>query len=161
MDWKKVEELTRHIARVQENCLLLGQRLHEIKKYELSRQIIANGQIHDNSKFRGVEWENLFSEDVEQVAIAMRHHNTTNLHHPESWAGGIKEMHPVYLGELVCDWRARSSEFGTSLTDWIEKDAKKRFRFTKRDKVYQDLYYFVNLLLEKPFDPLVEEEKKQ
>lgn len=159
MEWKRVEELTRHIHHVQQDCLLLGQKLHEKKEYELSRKLIANGQVHDNSKFFGIEWEFLFSDVPEEIAIAVKQHNQTNLHHPEAW-GKIQDMPPLYIAEMVCDWRARSSEFGSSLMEWVEKEARKRYKFTKRDRCYEDITGFVNLLLSKEFEPLPDVGKK-
>ena len=69
------------------------------------------------------------------------------MHHPESW-DGIKNMPQVYIAEMVCDWKARSSELGTNLREWINEKATKRWGFTARDKVYRDIDRFVNLLLE-------------
>ena len=52
----KVESLYNHVQNVQKNCYKLGLIL--IKSGDLfeGRTLIANGQIHDNSKFYGMEF---------------------------------------------------------------------------------------------------------
>ena len=129
-------------------------------------RLIANGQIHDNSKFSGIEWEYLNDgawprptpdPDIpwemtseELFRAALRQHVTTNPHHPEYWRG-IKAMHPDYLAEMVCDWHARSSEQGTDLMEYVKDRATERFKFTTRDRVYKDIKGFVTMLLERKF----------
>lgn len=153
----KIEFVARHIRNVEDNCLFLGKKLIERGDIDLGRKLIANGTVHDASKFHGIEFEYLSlnnpSEDDKKVKLklAVHHHNTTNPHHPEYWAGGIKEMPDVYVAEMVCDWKARSEEFGTSLRDWIDDQATKRFGFIKEDKVYKEIMEYVNLLCQTPF----------
>jgi hypothetical protein len=53
--------------------------------------------------------------------------------------------------EMVCDWKSRAETFGSSLTDYINNEATKRWKFTKDDAVYKTIMYAVNLLCEKPF----------
>ena len=54
-DDKHLKSLIRHINHVKEDSYLLGEALIS-KGEELGLQLIANGYIHDNSKFYGVEW---------------------------------------------------------------------------------------------------------
>lgn len=156
-DLEKIDALLRHIMNVQANTYLLGERLIRSGEFELGRALIANGLAHDNSKFGGIEWEHLQvnCENRQALNLAIGQHNKTNKHHPEAWAGGIKEMPRLFLAECICDWKARSSEFGSSLLDWIEGDgeytAMKRYGFSKQDEVYTNIMYFVNLLLEPIF----------
>lgn len=153
----KIEFVARHIRNVEDNCLFLGKKLIERGQIDLGHKLIANGTVHDASKFHGIEFEYLSlnnpSEDDKKLKLklAVHHHNTTNPHHPEYWAGGIKEMPDVYVAEMVADWKARSEEFGTSLRDWIDEQATKRFTFTKEDKVYKQIMEYVNLLCQTPF----------
>ncbi len=156
----KVRAIARHIRNVEDNCLLLGEKLIELGEIDLGRQLIANGYVHDASKFYGIEFEYLsLSNPTEEntklkLKLAVRHHQTTNKHHPEAWSGGIKDMPSVYLAEMVCDVKARSEEFGTALRTWIDEEATKRYGFTKEDKVYKDVMRFVDLLCQKPFENL-------
>jgi hypothetical protein len=148
-DIDKIETILRHVLSVQENCILLGKRLILQGEFNTGKLLIANGLIHDNSKFYGIEYENLFPGD-DKLEIAVSQHNTTNRHHPEFW-GGIDEMPRVYLAEAICDWKTRSSEFGSSLYEWIDNQVAKRFGYTKNDEVYERIMYFANLLCDKPF----------
>lgn len=152
---RKVDALYRHIEEVQRNCRLLGERLIERGDEELGVHLIRNALVHDQSKFSGIEWDYLMGtseteEDKLHLALAIKHHNRTNLHHPEAWLG-IHHMPSVYIAEMVCDWKARSSEFGSSLMSWIDDGAAKRFNFTKREKVYKEIISYTKLLLDEPF----------
>jgi|ERR1017187_9736593 hypothetical protein len=153
----KIDFIARHIRNVEDNCLLLGKKLIERGEITLGHKLIANGYVHDASKFHGIEFEYLSlanpgtEEDKKlKLKMAVHHHQTTNPHHPEYW-GGIKEMPSVYIAEMAADWKARSEEFGTSLRDWIEERATKRFDFTKEDKVYKEIMEYVNLLCQTSF----------
>jgi hypothetical protein len=55
---------------------------------------------------------------------------------------------------MVCDWKARSSEFGSSLNEWVEGEAMKRFDFTKNSKVHKEINFFMKLLIDPQFKPV-------
>lgn len=156
-DIDKIHNIVRHIKHVQESCFLLGERLIGQGEFELGKNLIANGLVHDYSKFFGIEWDHMFTgnPDTTSLKLAVSQHNRTNKHHPEYW-GGIHKVPRIYLAELVCDWKARSNEFGSSLVEWIESEAMKRFGFTKADAVYKEIMEFVDLLCDKPFKPVKE-----
>jgi hypothetical protein len=141
--------LIRHIEEVQKNCRILAEKLIEMGEFELAKDIIAHSFLHDQSKFYGLEWVHLTKpdEDDELVPLVVHDHTIRNLHHPESW-GGIKNMPPTFLAECVCDWKARSTELGKDFKDWIETVAFKRWKFSRKDKVYREIMRYVNLLLE-------------
>ena len=157
-DYDRLDKVIRHIENVQNACRLLGEKLIEKGDVQLGRLLIANGYIHDNSKFHGVEWDYLDEDNDERQKIAISHHNRTNPHHPEYW-GGIKLMPPLFIAEMVCDWKARANEFGTSLVDWIIGDAAKRYKYTKDDEIYKAIKYFAEMLCDKPFKQLKLEEE--
>lgn len=159
MDEKRLGNLLRHIGNVRDDCLLLGEKLIERGEEELGRRLIANGLVHDNSKFYGIEWEYLNDNRFprpdpdphrEMFLAAVQQHVTTNPHHPEYW-GNINEMPRLFLSELVADWHARSSEQGTNLMEWVKERAVERFNFSTSGRVYKEIKEFIGLLLEKPF----------
>lgn len=157
----KIDAITRHIRNVEDNCVLLAKKLIYQGEIALARELVANGMIHDASKFFGIEWENMApgcpcKEEAAKLKLrmAISHHNSTNKHHPEAWAKGIKSMPDVYLAEFCCDIKARSEEFGTSLRDWIDNIATKKWGFTKDDVVYAKIMGYVDLLCEKPFEKI-------
>lgn len=150
-DLKKLDLIWAHIEEVQRNARKLAERLIEAGESSLAIQLSTNVLGHDQSKFRGIEWDNLIDPgDKGELQLAISHHNRTNPHHPEYW-GGIKNMPKVFVAEMVCDWKARSTEFGSSIQEWIEKEATKRYDFSKRDKVWKEIQYFLKLLLEPAF----------
>ena len=157
-DIKQLDDIIRHIQLVHENCIILGKRLLEEGQPFLGRMLIYNGFQHDVSKFIGSEWEHMKFVDVKKLnkeqkiclKTAIEDHNHSNQHHPEFWES-IHKMPEVYLAEMVCDWKARSNEFGTSLEDWVNEQASKRFGFDKNDEVYKKIKYFMDLLCHPPF----------
>ena len=156
---EKIRHIARHIRNVEDNCLLLGEKLIDKGEIDLGHKLIANGYVHDASKFHGIEWDQMVPGNADadesklKLKLAVQHHNRTNPHHPEHW-GDIRLMPRLYLAEMVADWKARSEEFGTSLRDWIDNQATKRFSFSKEEKVYQEIMEFVDLLCARPFENL-------
>jgi hypothetical protein len=151
----RLSVLLRHIDNVRDSCLLLGQRLISRGEEEVGRKLIANGYKHDNSKFSGIEWlylyEDVLESEPELFKAALFQHTHTNPHHPEFWPGGIDTMPREYKGEMVCDWHARSSEFGTDLRDWVKSKATKKFRMNNSGRTYKELKELLDLLLERKF----------
>lgn len=145
----KIEAVLSHIQNVQRNCYKLGLKLIKNGEIELGRILIANGQIHDNSKFKGIEFEHLFNGSP-ILSDVVKHHSSTNPHHPEFW-GKIQSVPEVYLAEMVCDCAARSSEFGSDLRKWFEETATKKYEFSMDDEVGKKITKFADMLLEKPF----------
>lgn len=150
---EKIEKVLDHIQNVQRNCYKLGLKLIKNGETELGRNLIKNGQIHDNSKFAGIEFAELF-DDSDILWDTVKHHNSTNPHHPEYW-GSIQEMPTVYIAEMVCDCAARSAEKGTSLREWIADDATEKYNFKMEDEVGIKITRFINILLEPPFKKFV------
>lgn len=146
----KIEMVMNHILNVQTNCYKLGIKLIKKGEFELGRNLICNGQIHDNSKFKGIEFDHLFYDDP-LLSEVIRHHQSINPHHPEYW-GSIHDMPKVYVAEMVCDWYARSCEFGTSFLDWINIKAPGKFSYTEHDKVFITIKEMASLLLNRSFD---------
>lgn len=147
--YEKIEVVLDHIQNVQRNCYKLGLRLIKNGEFELGRNLIANGQIHDNSKFKGIEFDHLFFGDP-ILADVVKHHSSTNPHHPEYW-GKIQAMPEVYIAEMVCDCQARSSEFGSDVRKWFAEDATVKYGFNMDDEVGAKITKYLNMLLSKPF----------
>ncbi len=151
---EKIEVVFNHIQNVQRSTYRLGIRLIKKGEIELGRNLISNGQIHDNSKFKGIEFDHLFYGDPLLTEV-VKHHQAINPHHPEYW-GGIHNMPRVYVAEMVCDWYARSCEFGTGLREWIYNSAMEKYGFTDTSPIYDTIQEMLTLLLEPQFKPLLE-----
>jgi hypothetical protein len=151
--------VTRHIKLVQDATQLLGERLIESGETKFGLTLIANGLRHDQSKFKGVEWDFLVrvAEDdevaKEHLTIAWRQHVESNEHHPEYWES-INEMPRIFIAEMVCDWFARSQEMGTDLRAWIKETASAKYEMSLKGKAYKQVKYFVDMLLDPQFKPI-------
>ena len=150
-DFQKIDKLIEHIDNVRQNCIKLGKKLIEKGEVYLGRELIANSFLHDNSKFRGIEYEYLFLKRKKMLNIAVSHHQSQNPHHPEFW-GGIQSMPPVYRAEMSCDICARAAEFGTSPREWLLSVATKKYGFAEKDDVFIEISGYLDMLLEKPFE---------
>lgn len=150
----RLDTVLRHIKHVQDNAFLLGERLIDRGEIELGRGLIKNGQVHDNSKLSGIEWLYLHADvkdkEPEKFELAAQMHITTNCHHPEYW-GTINEVPRIYVAEMVCDWAARSSEFGNDVRQWIKESATKKYQFKTSGKVFKEVKEFLELLLDPSF----------
>jgi hypothetical protein len=144
-----------HIERVR-RCLAL---LAAVSGY--ADELIERGKVHDASKFGPEEraayiWLTEYHRCrksgepfeypdgvAEQVKLAIRHHVTSNRHHPEFHADP-NDMSDVDLVEMVCDWTAMAQEFdqdqdGGSARGWADKTVGKRVAFNaeKREFIYR------------------------
>jgi hypothetical protein len=134
-----------HIERVR-NCLTL---LADGSPYR--DELIERAKVHDASKYSPEErlpyvWLTeyhrcrrsgepfAYPEDMaERVTRAIRHHVTTNRHHPEYHADP-NDMSAMDLIEMVCDWTAMAQEFGEpggSARGWADKTIGKRVAFNE------------------------------
>jgi hypothetical protein len=117
-------------------------------KIDFGRKLIARGYLHDNSKFSGIEWMYLhMGQDVppNELTMAIQNHQSNNEHHPEFWSG-IEHMPEIAIAEMVCDWYARSSEFGTDFRNWIMTSAVQRYKIDTEGKQYASIMKYVDML---------------
>lgn len=149
-DTKHLQTVIRHIKLVQDNCEKLAWSMIENGQPEQAIDLMKNALKHDSSKLDGIEWLYL-REGSPHFDLALEQHVKTNPHHPEHWKSGIIEMPPIYIAEMVCDWKARSDEFGTDLRSWIKESAYKRYEIPPNGKVAKIVKKYLDLLLEKPF----------
>jgi hypothetical protein len=148
----KIEQVLAHISNVQRNAYKLGMKLIRGGEVKLGQNLIANGQVHDNSKLRGIEFQHLFwGSELLKETIA--HHQSTNPHHPEFWES-IHEMPEVYLAEMACDVLARAQEFGQDVREWLSASATKKYGFSMEDPCGRQLSRFIDMLTDKSFSEL-------
>jgi hypothetical protein len=144
-----------HISRVR-RCLGLLALVTEH-----GDELLDRARVHDASKFgpeeripyvwltehhrcrrSGEPFE--YPEGVaERVERAVRHHVTTNRHHPE-FHTDPNAMSDVDLIEMVCDWTAMAQEFGEaggSARGWAERTVGTRVAFNaeRRRFIYQTI----------------------
>ena len=151
LQYKHLKSLLRHIKNVHEAAVLLGERLIEKGEVQFGINLIMNSLKHDQSKFKGIEWDYLVRDsDKEMLSKSHEQHVETNEHHPEYW-GDINQMPRIYIAEMVCDMYARSTEMGTNLREYIKEQALPRYKVSPRGKVYKMIKEFLDLLLDEPF----------
>jgi hypothetical protein len=144
-----------HIERVRRCLSLLSGAT------DYGDELIERARVHDASKFgpeeripyvwlteyhrcrrSGESFE--YPEGVEEkVKWAVRHHVTTNRHHPE-FHPDPNDMSDADLIEMVCDWTAMAQEFGQdggSARGWADKTIGKRVAFSpeKQRLIYQTI----------------------
>jgi branched-subunit amino acid aminotransferase/4-amino-4-deoxychorismate lyase len=142
-----------HIERVRRCLIFLAGAT------DYGEELIERAKAHDVSKFGDEEripyvWLTEYHRCkrsgeafdypegmTDQVKRAIRHHVTTNRHHPEFHADP-NDMSEVDLIEMVCDWTAMAQEFGQdggSARGWADKTIGNRVAFNanKRRFIYQ------------------------
>lgn len=148
---EKVDKLLRHISNVREACEILGKKLIERGDIEFGVKLIALGQVHDLSKWFGIEFDYLISGEFNgEAKLAAQHHARVNKSHPEYW-GNINLMPKLYIAELCCDWLSRANEFGTDVREYVKEKAIPRYKISPQGKVYKWIKEFFDMLLDKPF----------
>ena len=99
---------------------------------------------HDSSKYMDNEFdayrakyyptENESKGDSNYIALvddryqdAWKHHYTNNRHHPEYWVdsetGAPRDMELDAIIEMISDWEACSTMFGTNTAEWYKTQA--------------------------------------
>ena len=119
----------------------LIQYLHDNERDKDALQLARRCARHDNSKFESEEMhgflqlpkegENMKNANAampESVQNFVKMHWKHNRHHPEFFAD-YHEMEELDIMEMVCDWYARSLQFGTNFKDFIKTRQANRFKF--------------------------------
>lgn len=126
-------------------------------QHEKAIEIIKRGWVHDNSKFTQDELKQLVC--INDNHASMRHagsqlpehmkaylalHYQHNTHHPEHWED-VSQMPEMDVVEMVCDWHARSTQFGTDLIEFAKTRQENRFRFPPA--MFERILDFCQILL--------------
>lgn len=107
---ESLRETIAHIRRVQQLlddvCGVLSERgrFHDASKLdepEASAFATASLQL-SQTEYGSDEYNASLSE----LAPALTHHYKNNRHHPEHWAGGVRDMTLIDMIEMLVDWKA-------------------------------------------------------
>lgn len=168
----KLNEILRHIKKVEDNCNLLAKKLLQNKEIdyinknlEFSLQLIQRGRTHDVFKLNSFEFINL-NKESKLFKLALQQHHSKNSHHPEYYKIREKKVKEIYISdpsnkiedwietksillmsdldiaEMVCDCFARSQEFGTDIKKWF-------FGNTEQDAPFKYNYSDKDLIFNK------------
>lgn len=107
-------ETRKHRERVAEIINMFIRRLLDrADKHDLTKLASPEVEVlsEQTSKLRGLPY--MGDEYKEQLAsVDMRpfldHHYAKNLHHPEHYPEGLKDMTLLDVVEMLCDWKAAS-----------------------------------------------------
>ena len=153
----------KHIKKVETNCYVLAKHYHSLGEDDFALELIKRARLHDVSKFNDFELKNLhYPNSAQDFSKALQLHHEKNSHHPEYYnhsrdlfsegnVGYAKRMTPVDVAEMVCDWVARGQEFGTSVRDWIENEATKKYSFSMTDEIGLEIQKHLAVLLAPKF----------
>lgn len=105
----------------------------QIMMNRMSREFIARGNRHDNSKLKSPEKEIYsqynealhvakygtpeYNELMVKIEPAVIHHYAENDHHPEHFKDGIYNMNLPQIIEMLADWVAAANSKGTNVID--------------------------------------------
>lgn len=99
----------------------------------MAKRVMLNCFNHDNRKVSAaIEFMHLRSADSEKFQEALDSHRKNSKHHFQYW-DDITEIPLDVIGEMVCDWYARSCEMGTSLQDYVN-DVLDKYAFTENQE---------------------------
>lgn len=103
-------ETLKHIRRVQtflrmvcDNLMERAIRHDESKLLPPEAEVFAEYTAQLKGMMYGSEG---YKDCLTAMKPALDHHYAANRHHPEHWAGGIKEMTLLDLIEMFVDWKA-------------------------------------------------------
>ena len=145
------EDTIKHKKIVLDCCLLMTKYLFSKNQITLATELLKRGCEHDNSKFESAEFRKLsqilkgdkcFTDASTQLSPeevkAIKVHWARNSHHPE-YFNDYEEMSELDILEMVCDWFARSLQFGTDFLPFVEERQENRFHFSQKkfDKIHK------------------------
>lgn len=149
-----VLKVLKHISHVQEAAQTMAFALIKDGKITEALLLLNQAMAHDAEKFKfDIFFDITQVVDKPRLKAAVLKHAQSCKHHPEYWKS-IYDMDEVSLMEMVCDWKARSSEFGTSLEDWTLKVAPIKYNYTLDSPIHRKIMYYMNLILDKKFETL-------
>lgn len=154
---KYIDDLLVHKQYMLESCNKMVKWLLNNNQEVLAIELVERAIIHDNSKFTDEEMDALgklyetkeplvnpdhILEDSDKDLI--RTHWKNNRHHPE-YFDKITDMMEIDIIEMVCDWYARSNQFGTDLMEFVHKRQENRFHFP--NEIYRKVIKYCNIMI--------------
>lgn len=152
-----IDDSIEHKKIVLDNCSLLAKHLISEGQVDLGIELLKRGTLHDSSKFDTAEFIRLASilkskkcfldanYKLSSTEInAIEHHWKHNRHHPEYFTNPSEEMTELDLLEMVCDWFARSIQYGTEFIPFIEERQQNRFHFEQ--SVFDNIHKYCTLI---------------
>ncbi|MEK6829515.1 MAG: DUF5662 family protein [Nanoarchaeota archaeon] len=148
MKWSIIKEnwnTTKHKLQVMRFMLKVCFRIirrawvHDFSKYSKHEApyFAAAGNTKD-IRYNSPEYK----ESVEvKLKSALEHHYKNNTHHPQHFKEGVKEMQPLDVIEMLCDWKASTLRYkGGNIQESLSVN-KERFGFSEQEmKNYEKFF---------------------
>lgn len=154
---KQIHDTMVHKQFVLKSCFLMAEHLYNEGQKDLALSLMQRAANHDNSKFNKEELYNLALINDNNMSFInpnskldkeneklIELHWKNNSHHPEHFEN-YDDMSELDIIEMVCDWHARSSEFGTDLMEFFETRQKNRFHFS--DEQYNKIKNYCQIII--------------
>ena len=151
-----IQETLLHKSFVIKACIKMSNYLSSEDKKDLAILLLNRANIHDNSKLVGPELELLSSIYGNQSAFidpkvqlsnnekdVIEKHWENNRHHPEHFED-FDNMSELDILEMVCDWYARSMQYGTDFLEFVRVRQETRFHFS--DEMFEKVYKYCEIL---------------
>ena len=155
MDIDKLErmadDIITHKIYVLQICQKVFKYLCDNNQSQVGIDLLKRAATHDNSKFSESEFERMASilktdecfknakyKLSKEERDIIRLHWKNNRHHPEHF-NDINQMSDLDIWEMVCDWYARSLQYGTNFLEFVSTRQKNRFDFPEQqfEKIYK------------------------
>ena len=130
-----------HKDLVLASCWKMANYYISVHDIDRAIEIVQRGWLHDNSKFNEDELVALAQINDDKISMRdpckalsqdskafLKLHYLHNTHHPEHW-DDVTQMPEMDVVEMVCDWHARSVQFGTDLIEFAKTRQESRFHF--------------------------------
>lgn len=153
----QIEDTIIHKKYVLDSALKMFHYLCAQGKDELGLELLKRATVHDNSKLEDDELFLLsrvsdrheaftdpqYTLNDKQKAMIQEHWKR-NPHHPEYYEDS-SQMSELDILEMVCDWYARSMQYGTDLLEFARTRQENRFHFNK--EMYKKVIRYCKILV--------------
>ena len=151
-----INDTITHKKYFMESAMRMSKVLLEENKEELAIELLKRAAYHDNSKFDKDEMCSLSAISCKKALIdpninmdqhtqqILEHHWRKNRHHPEHFKD-VRDMKEIDILEMVCDWHARSTQYGTDLLEFVEVRQENRFHFP--DDMFKKIWNYCNIII--------------
>lgn len=126
---KSFSDTVSHIRLVQSKLriivefLLLRAELHDVSKLNEPE---LSGYEGLSEAVKGLQYgTDEYRAAFEPFKAIIKHHYEYNDHHPEHFAGGVKEMNLLQIVEMAADWKAASMRNSDTLKPTLEASFKR------------------------------------
>jgi hypothetical protein len=124
-------------------CLRMIDYLYVCERFDDALELAKRCSLHDHSKFEDDEIKQFIQLPIEEYSIKtsrepltpeqvkyIETHWKRNRHHPEFFSSP-NNMSDIDIMEMVCDWFARSLQYGDDFMYYATVVARRRFGFNE------------------------------